>query len=271
LGENITEIYKMDKNQFEFVRHVYDLDIIEIFLRLKGKVRDKRLLLKGANSEELIERWENVIKDYCGNNEIDFDASLDKGTLLVPNKHGFYIIALVMRLMAIEDFKIPMLLDYQKGLASNKAEFIGTVEFNVLGSFKNNSPFKDSNDKITEIRSWITFAKSKLKSQVVKEVRSFESLFRDKGFPKKLRTLLESESILESGTWVGLSKKRTEVNILIRILQENGYLYKLPKTLIAELFCKEFGIKLSQRSMRNEPKGGGEVEGEYRRILEELG
>ena len=65
----------MDKNQFEFVRHVYDLDIIEIFLRLKKKVRDKRLLLKGTNPEELIDRWENVIKDYCENNEIDFDAS----------------------------------------------------------------------------------------------------------------------------------------------------------------------------------------------------
>jgi len=257
----------MDKNQFEFVRHVYDLDIIEIFLRLKKKVRDKRLLLKGTNPEELIDRWENVIKDYCENNEIDFDASLDKGTLMVTNKHGFYIIAFVMKLMAIEDFKIPMVLDYQKGLASNKAEFIGTVEFNVLGSFKNNSPFKDSKDKITDIKSWITFAKSKLKSQVVKEERSFESLFRDKGFPKKLKALLESKAITESGTWVGLSKQRTEVNILIRILQENGYLYKLPKTLIAESFCKEFGIKLSQRSMRNEPKGGGEVEEEYRRIL----
>jgi hypothetical protein len=261
----------MDKNQFELVRHVYDLDVIEIFLRLKDKVRDKRLLLEGTNSGELIKRWEIVIKDYCENNEIDFDASLDKGTLLVPNKHGFYIMALVMKLMAIEDFKIPMVLDYQKGLASNKAKFIGIVEFNVLDSFNNNSPFNDSKDKITEIRSWITFANFKLKTKVVKEVRSFESLFRDKGFPKKLRTLLESESILESGTWVGLSKKRTEVNILIRILQENGYLYKLPKTLIAESFCKEFGIKLSERSMRNEPKGGGEVEEEYRRILEELG
>ena len=97
-------------------------------MRLKKKVRDKRLLLKGTNPEELIDRWENVIKDYCENNEIDFDASLDKGTLIVTNKHGFYIIAFVMKLMAIEDFKIPMVLDYQKGLASNKAEFIDLVQ-----------------------------------------------------------------------------------------------------------------------------------------------
>jgi hypothetical protein len=257
----------MNKNQFEFVRHVYDLDIIEIFLRLKDKVKNSSLLVEGSNPEELIERWKGVIKDYCENNEIDFEASLDKGTLIVPNKHGFYIIALVMKLQAIEDFKIPMLLDYQKGLASNKTEFIGMVQFNVLDSFSNNSPFKDSKDKITEIRSWITFAESKLKSQAVKEEKSFDSLFRDKGFPKILKALLESKAITESGTWVGLSKQRTEVNILIRILQENGYLYKLSKTLIAELFCKEFGIKLSKRSMRNEPKGGGEVEGEYRRML----
>lgn len=260
----------MDKNQFEFVRHVYDLDVIEIFLSLKEKVRDKRLLLKGTNSEELIDRWKNVIKDYCENNEIDFDASLDKGTLIVTNKHGFYIIALVMKLMAIEDFKIPMVLDYQKGLASNKTEFIGTMEFNVLGSFKNNSPFKDSKDKITEIRSWITIAKSKLKSQVDREERSFESLFRDKDFPKRLKAILEIEGILESGTWVGLGKSRTEVNILIRILQENGCLYSMPQSQIPRLFCKEFGIKLSERSLRNEPKGYGELEGEYRRMVREM-
>ncbi len=257
----------MNKNQFEFVRHVYDHDIIEIFLRLKDKVKNSSLLVEGSNPEDLIERWELSIKDYCKNNAIDFDASLDKGTLIVPNKHGFYIIALVMKLMAIEDFKIPMVLDYQEGLASNKTEFIGIVEFNVLGSFKNNSPFKDSKDKITEIRSWITIAKSKLKSQVVIEERSFESLFRDKGFPKKLKALLESKAITESGTWVGLSKKRTEVNILIRILIQNGCLYSLPQSQIAKLFCKEFGIKLSERSMRNEPKGDGELEREYRRIL----
>jgi hypothetical protein len=267
LGENITEIYKMDKNQFEFVRHVYDLDIIEIFLRLKDKVKNSSLLVEGANPEDLIERWELSIKDYCKNNAIDFDGCLAKGNLIVPNKHGFYFIALVMKLQAIEYFKIPMVLDYQKGLASNKAKFIGIVEFNVLDSFNNNSPFNDSKDKITEIRSWITFANFKLKTKVVKEVRSFESLFRDKGFPKKLKALLESELIIESGTWVGLSKKRTEVNILIRILQENGFLYKTPQSQITKLFCEEFGIKLSERSMRNEPKDDGELEGKYRRIL----
>lgn len=62
-----------------------------------------------------------------------------------------------------------MLLDYQKGQASNKSEFIGIVESNVLGSFNTNSPFQDSKDKITEIRSLITFAKSKLKSQAIKQ------------------------------------------------------------------------------------------------------
>jgi hypothetical protein len=98
-------------------------------------------------------------------------------------------------------------------------------------------------------------------------VRSFESLFRDNDFPKRLKAILEIEGILESGTWVGLSKSMTEVNILIRILQENGCLYSMPKSQIARLFCKEFGIKLSERSMRNEPKGDGELEADYIRIL----
>ena len=38
----------MDKNQFEFVRHVYDLDVIEIFLRLKDKVKNSMLLVEGS-------------------------------------------------------------------------------------------------------------------------------------------------------------------------------------------------------------------------------
>ena len=46
----------MNKNQFEFVRHVYDLDVIEIFLRLKEKVSDKRLLLEEAKPEHYSER-----------------------------------------------------------------------------------------------------------------------------------------------------------------------------------------------------------------------
>ena len=45
----------MDKNQFELVRHVYDLDVIEIFLRLKEKVKNSSLLVEGSNapSEQL--------------------------------------------------------------------------------------------------------------------------------------------------------------------------------------------------------------------------
>lgn len=257
----------MKRNQFEVSRHVYDLDIIEVLFKLKERVGDRNNLVEGVNPGALKERWESVIKDYCDTNGIDFSKSLTKGSLIVPVDHGFYLIALVMKLQAIDTFKVPMLLDYQKGLASNYSEFIGMLEFNLLNSFKNNSAFIDSDEKLAAIVSWITSAKSKLKKVSDTKEKSFESLFRDKDYPKILKSLLEANSITESGLWVGFTKHRTEVNVLIRLLQEKGKLFKLPLTQITKLFCKEFGIQLSERSMRNEPKTAAEVEREYRRVL----
>ena len=260
----------MDYNQFEIERDVNDVDIIEIFLCLKEKVMKSNILIKGAKPAELIERWEDVIRNYCEMYEINFEASLAKGKLLVPNDHDFYTIAMVLKLQAIDGFKIPLFLDHQKGLDLNKAGFIGHVEFIVLNSFNNNAPFKDAPEKLDKISAWISAARSKLKAKEVKVKTDYIGLFKDKDFPKKLRAILELNKILIDDVWVGKSKHKTEINILILVLNDKGYLKDNHETVIGTLFWKEFGITLDKSSIGNVPKDDKGAQIAYQKMIPDL-
>jgi hypothetical protein len=195
------------------------------------------------------------------------EASLAKGKLLVPNDHGFYTIAMVLKLQAIDGFKIPLFLDYQKLLHQNKSEFIGQAEFRVLNAFSNNAPFKDAHEKLDKISAWISAARSKLKAKEVKVETDYISLFRDKNFPDKLKEILELNNILDEGVWVGKSNHKTEINILIEVLIEKQQLKVGFKTEMSGLFCKEFGIILSERSMRNLPKDNSGIKIAYQEMI----
>src|SRR5574343_627636 len=162
----------------------------------------------------VLERWEAVFRDYCHVNNQSFDEVLSEGKLLVTDDQGFYVAALVLKLFTLDSVKIPFFLVYHKNLASNKTSFLGVIEFQVLNSFKNNSPFFDSESKLTKISDWLSKEKKRPQIEKPKET-DFTSLFVKKAFANDLVRILAINDIVIDGRWEGKTRIKTEINYLI--------------------------------------------------------
>ena len=260
----------MNKLQFDNEFHVYDLNLAEIFKSLQNAVRDARILEAGLTADELLIRWESVIRDYCEINQIDFDDTMANSNLIISGDDSFYVMTMVMKLFTLDTFKIPLFLNYQKSLSTNISEFVGKVEYYVLKSLKNNSPFKDTDSKLEKITEWVLSEKRKTKVEVPKETE-FSSLFTQKRFADDLIRILTNHFIINEGIWEGKTSAKTEVNYLISLLIDKGYLKAGDFTKTSKVFCKQFKIALSARSYRHIPKLDTEIKKLYQKILPDQG
>ena len=104
-----------------------------------------------------------------------------------------------------------------------------------------------------------------------KSLHSFEGLFYDPEWPGMIISTLKKYNVLNAdGNWVGLTDKNTEILALIDVLVDKRYIRKHKQTTMGRIFCKQFGIELTDRALRFKSQVYYESIDEYKKIIPDL-
>lgn len=101
-----------------------------------------------------------------------------------------------------------------------------------------------------------------------KEVKKmlFEEIFKDKNdFEKILNILISNKIISKTFNWIGITKKKSEITVLVTELQNKGYTKTNNLTGSVKAACEKFNLEFKERTARSYPKGS--VINDYNRII----
>ncbi len=242
-----------DPDKAAFVKHQYDIDIVEVYHRLKKKISDVSILKAGFNSEVYLLNIKTGIENYCHDNSFNFEHHWANSYLVIPSTVPYYNMALILAITSENLLRIERFLNYQAKHYEGKEPFLNLIEFKVFQRLESTSPFHDSIDRQGIVMNWIEKV-SKKNERIPRpgEIKTFEGLFRNfEDAGRIILKLKEINVIDEDSIWIGHTKRKTEICVLREVLETKKYFKEINITPAVKILCAKFAIKLSERSYRS--------------------
>lgn len=143
-----------------FVKHVYDIDIVNIYHLIDNKLSNDTSEKGAAKKKDFLDRLSFSVIQIISSNKEHYDINFKKHKSLPPyvitpnNDFDNYIYWLGLFLLSNPSFKTNFILEYHYNRWANKMKFLNCVEFYILDSVNNNEFIKD--DLVLKILSeWI--------------------------------------------------------------------------------------------------------------------
>jgi hypothetical protein len=141
-------------------RHVYDIDVFEIFDNLRDKYKaNVALLPKELKDLCFIDESEKIFTDFMSKNGIDLTNNIIHRNYILPSSYNNYVEFLVLKILTMDPYKIGPLLSYQSELYlgnyyATKDNFVGLVEFMVYNGVKSRNFLKED-IRLERIVNWV--------------------------------------------------------------------------------------------------------------------
>ena len=145
-----------------FVKHVYDIDLVNIYHLLDNKLSNDTSEKGAANKKDFLERLGYSIKQIFQSNKENYNLkeeeyeSLPSYVITPNNDFDNYIYWLGLFLLSNPSFKTNLILEYHYFRWANKMKFLNCVEFYILDSISNNDFIKDKL-VLKTLSEWILF------------------------------------------------------------------------------------------------------------------
>ena len=133
-----------DPNKAAFMKESYDIDIMQVYHRLKKKISDVPILKAGFNPEEYLLNIKIGIETYCDDNSFNFEYHWANNFLVIPSTVPYYNVALILAIISENLLRIARFLNYQAKHYEGKEQFLNLLEFKVFERLESTSPFHDS-------------------------------------------------------------------------------------------------------------------------------
>jgi hypothetical protein len=154
----------MENTIKEVTYHVYDINLLEIYRKLSliGYNSIASTNHRGLSLHDYRELQLNYLKDFFKKNNIDIEEyKLHNTPIIVNSEHSVYLVALSIKLLIIESYKISLFLDYQSTIynakhnkQNNEHTFEQFVKFKLL-DYVNNNAWHDPFIVVDEIKKWL--------------------------------------------------------------------------------------------------------------------
>ena len=145
-----------------FVKHVYDIDLVNIYHLLNAKLSNDTSEKGAANKKDFLERLGYSIKQIFKSNKENYNLkeedyeSLPSYVITPNNNFDNYIYWLGLFLLSNPSYKTNLILEYHFSRWVNKMKFLNCVEFYIIDSISNNDYVKD--DLVLKtLAEWILF------------------------------------------------------------------------------------------------------------------
>ena len=132
-----------------FVKHVYDIDIVNIYHLLENKLSIDTSEKGEVKKKDFLERLDSSIKHIIEidkenyNLKVDDFESLPSYVITPNNDFDNYIFWLGLFLLSNPSYKTNLILEYHHNRWVNKIKFLNCVEFYILDSITKNDYVKD--------------------------------------------------------------------------------------------------------------------------------
>ncbi len=266
--------------------HIYDLDATKYYFSIKHLLETESNLKLDLNKEQYLKIYAQhylISKNYpvslIGLSDNEFlmaeqILSQRELNIIEPSIHGVFNYFILQQLICSDIDLIKQILNHHlykyKG---SKLDFINMTRFFTRSSIKQNSPRLNEEIRLKEVSNWATehlkdfeekinFDNEKEKNEaIVKLFKVTDHFF-------KILEILRLHDILnDDGSYKGLTNYKTEIILLIEILDEKGYLIRTNQTKRGKIFCDFFGVKLSDRSLRDERQVHTDYHKKYNDII----
>ncbi len=145
-----------------FVKHVYDIDLVNIYHLLDNKLSNDTSEKGVAKKKDFKERITYSIKQIIltdkENYNLEFEEYEALPSYVITPKNNFdnYIYWLGLFLLSNPSYKTNLILEYHYNRWTDKMKFLNCVEFYILDSVSNNDFIKDKL-VIKTLSEWILF------------------------------------------------------------------------------------------------------------------
>ncbi len=145
-----------------FVKHVYDIDIVNIYHLLDNKLSNDTSKKGVGKKKDFLERLSYSIKQIFRSNKENYNLEFEEfeslpSYVITPNNDfDNYIYWLGLFLLSNPSYKTNLILEYHLSRWSNKMKFLNCVEFYVLDSIDDNS-FIENEAVVKSTSDWILF------------------------------------------------------------------------------------------------------------------
>lgn len=145
-----------------FVKHVYDVDIINIYHLLDNKLSNDTSEKGAAKKKDFLERLSYSIKQIIesdkGNDDLKVVDCESIPSYVITPKNNFdnYIFWLGLFLLSNPSYKTNLILEYHHNRWTNKMKFLNSVEFYILDRINKNDFIKDEL-VLKTVSEWILF------------------------------------------------------------------------------------------------------------------
>ena len=132
-----------------FVKHVYDIDIVNIYHLLENKLSIDTSEKGEAKKKDFLDRLDFSVIQILSSNKEDYDINFKNYKSLPPyvitpnNDFDNYIYWLGLFLLSNPSYKTNFILEYHYNRWSNKMKFLNCIEFYIIDSVTNNDFIKD--------------------------------------------------------------------------------------------------------------------------------
>ena len=241
-----------------FVKHVYDIDIVNIYHLLNAKLSIDTSEKGAAKKKDFLERLNYSIKQIIYSDKENYDLkfedyeSLPSYVITPNNDFDNYIYWLGLFLLSNPSFKTNLILEYHYNRWINKMKFLNCVEFYVLDSIDDNS-FIENEAVVKSTSDWILF-------------KRLEIGYSNSGQSKKTKKKKNKDIILinnleyntkenKSPEMGDESKSSTENNISVKIVFADKVGEALSSVLSLRLFDKNDSENLEELLLNGESNG----------------
>ena len=145
-----------------FVKHVYDIDIVNIYNLLDNKLSNDTSEKGTAKKKDFLERLSYSIKQIIQSDKENYNLkvedyeSLPSYVISPNNDFDNYIYWLGLFLLSNPSYKTNLILEYHHSRWTNQNKFLNCVEFYVLDSIDDNS-FIENEAIVKSTSDWILF------------------------------------------------------------------------------------------------------------------
>ena len=206
-------------NQEFYNQHKYDINIIDIYIKLVDKFK---LIAKDENSSLIIDRYKNVITHLIEFNgyepKIFFKLNLPYTLYCYDNSYDLFF---ALKFITLEEYLIEPLLNFQYQYSPDKDLFVNRLEFYVLENIENNNYFDN------------TIVKESVVNWIVKKRATHNHEYTNINNPLHLSPLLTKKQIKKSYAYPD-QMGAIEKNELFRLFKTELYFDTFLKTLIEQ-------------------------------------
>lgn len=149
---------KLNKIEGTYIKHVYDIDLIDIYTRLNSLVQDIKPGKK-KNGKRLLDIFESQIGYYCKANDIERESFVTYPQIIVHSKKNSFLEFFSWKLSLLDVFKIKLFLDhhfdqFEGNYYAQGGNFIGMVEHLSHNQVRQRSVL-DTPSRMNMITEWI--------------------------------------------------------------------------------------------------------------------